>query len=941
MIRRTWSALLRRAIVPIALVALYSAPTAEAQSTATGTLSGRVTAADQRPLAGAAVSIAGRQTGTIANERGEFLLVNVPVGRHTVNVSLIGYRPRSFAVEVLAGATARQHVVLEERAVELEGISVSATLEGQARALNQQRMADNIVSVVSADGIGRFPDLNVADALNRLSGISLVRFRGEGVNVNIRGAPPEFSNVAINGVVMPTGEDGREANLNVMSTDVVGSLEVTKAVTPNMDASSIGGQVNIVTRGALDAGRTRIQTTPAFGRSQLGEVDNFNGSFSIGHVMGANRNVGVLVAGSRSRIGRQLDNVENAFTFDAANDRYMPSMTLTKAYDIVRTRETLSGRLDFAPTDRTSVFATGAHAYLHNAEERHSVRFQLGDGRGGYRAGSTPLQGVAEEITARWNYHDRLTVTTNRSFTVGGRHDLGRAQLDFTGAHATALSEIPPGRMYVEYRTPNARRMTLRYDYANPDFPTFQRLVPRTDQLFNGDGSMVQNPADFGFYEYNTRLNRTHDRQTTGAANLLVPMRLGGLPSTLQLGFKADLRDKDRDYDFFRTRSEPSPPSLSELLGSRINDNFRRYNFGTRFDGSMVQATEPRFQNLAMLAADSHASDYIVGEDVLAGYAMQTVDIGALRLIGGARVEQTRWSGSGWVTRNAWRDVEQVTNQRTETHVFPSLHARYNVTPEFILRAAFTTGINRPSFSNLRPSGNFVDDATVPTFQGSNPLIRPTTSRGLDLMAEYYVPLGVISGGVFYKSLRDVVFDVTRDGTADDSFMGQSLAGYRIRRDENSRTGEIYGFEINLDRPLSFLPAPFNSLGMITNYTYTHSAADEPFGGDRVALASQAAHTANVAGYFDRWGLNARLSLNYQSEYLNSLHEDPNLNLMISGREILDFAATYDVRPGVGIFLEATNLTNSLQRRYRGVVSRVDELEQFGRFFTTGLKLSF
>jgi hypothetical protein len=173
------------------VLALAAAPLAA--QTPTGTLTGRVTAADQRPIAGAAVSIAERGVGALTNERGDFVLNNLPAGQHTLSVKL------------QAGQVARQHVVLEESAVELEGLSVSAVREGQARALAQQRMADNIVSVVSADGIGRFPDLNVADALNRVSGISLARFRGEGVNVNIRGAPPEFSNIAINGVVMPTG----------------------------------------------------------------------------------------------------------------------------------------------------------------------------------------------------------------------------------------------------------------------------------------------------------------------------------------------------------------------------------------------------------------------------------------------------------------------------------------------------------------------------------------------------------------------------------------------------------------------------------------------------------------------------------------------------------------------------------------------------------------
>jgi TonB-dependent receptor len=923
-----------------ALLPLLALPgLAEALQAPTGSVTGRVVAPDQRPLTGAAVQLVERNAGAMTGSTGDFAFRGVPAGTYTLRISLIGHTPEEVQVEVAAGQVAHRQVVLRTAAIEIDGVTVSAALQGQGLALLQQRNADNIVSVVSADGIGRFPDLNMADALNRLSGVSLVRFRGEGVAVNIRGAPPEFSGVAINGVTMPTASEGREANLNAFTTDVVGSVEVTKALTPDIDASSIGGRVNIRTKGALTAGERRIQATPAFGYSALGDVGNYNGSISVGEVFGADQNIGLLVSASRSRIGRQLDNVENGWTWNEEANDFRPTTVATKAYDIVRTRAAYSARLDWVPSDRTSFFVNGTHSFLDNAEERHNLSFRMGDARR-LAPGSNSVTGVAEEFTTRWSYHDRLTQTRTQSFSAGGAHQFSFGNLDFTGAFSRGRSEVPPGRIYYEFRTPNANRGSFRYDYSNPDFPVLTPVEAGTGAVLN-NGSLIQDPNRFTFYELNSRENLVRDDRMSLQTNLSIPTTVSGLRTTFRVGAKADLAERDRTYRFYRSRSEPGAPVLSSLLGSRVNNNFGRFNFGTRFENDLVREQAEQAQNMELINASSYPSDWILSEDVYAVYGMQTTDIGRVRLVGGLRVEHTRVAGEGFVTRDNWNTFEEATTGRNYTNFFPSLHANFRPNPDLVVRAAVTTGIIRPRLSNMRPSGSINEEATVPTFSGSNPEILPTRSLGFDLMTEYYVPLGVFSAGVFYKQLRDVVFSVTRDGTAEDFFLDRSLEGYRISRAENSDRGEIYGFEVNLDRPLDFLPGVFGNLGVITNYTYTQSGARNPVGGEWVTLASQATHSANMAGYFDRGPMNLRLSFNYQSDYLNSLNADERLHLYISGRGVLDFAANYDLPRGVGLFVEATNLTDSLQRRYRGVVSRVDELEQFGRALTAGFRLTF
>lgn len=916
---------------------------AHAQSKPNGSISGRVVGADQAPLTNAVVTVTDLAVSTRTSASGNYALRDLPAGPHTLRVAMLGHAPREFAVRVTAGENLIQSVVLERSALELEGVKVSAILEGQGRALLDQKQSDNIKTVLSADGIGRFPDLILSDALSRVSGVSLVRFRGEGTGIQIRGAPPEFSAVAINGLTLPTATDARETNLNAFRPDIVSSVEVIKALTPDMDASSIGGRVNIKTRGGLTAGKRVIQATPALGYAELGEErKNYDGAVSYSDVFGAKRNVGVLLSYGRSRIARVLDNLENTWTFSPAVNDFRPSTASTKAYNIDRTRESYSARFDFGQTERANFFVSGTQQSLDNKEERHNTIFNFADALR-FSAGSNATSGIADQFTVRSNYHDRRNLTTTRQLSAGGTYQFGLGTLDVTGAVSRADASIPPGRMYAEFRTPatTANRVSMAYDYSKPDFPVLGRVTPVTLAPISG-GSLTVNPSQYAYYEFNSREDTFRDEQKTLAMNFNMPTSVLSYPTTFKVGAKMDLASRDRTYRLYRSRSETSAPTYQSLLGERVNNNFGLYDYGLRYDNAKVRAAEANIKNRVLVNASSYPLEYVVSENIYGAYAMQTTDIGRLRLVGGLRTEMSQASGDGYITRDNWVTFKNGSTSRNNLHLFPSLHANFRATPDFVLRAAFTTGIIRPSMSNMRPSGGINEAASTPTFSGSNPSIRPATSRGFDLMAEYYVPLGVISGGAFYKRLKDVAYTVGRQGTAADSIGDISLRGFNISRPENSDKGQLYGFEVNLDRPLTFLPGPLSSLGLLTNYTYTKSKATVPFSTVEVPLANQAAHSANVSGYFDRWGLNMRLSYNYQSTYLQELNStDQRLNIYFGGRGILDYSSTFDVRPNVALYVQATNLTNSVARRYRGEVTRVEELEQFGRQVLGGLRLTF
>lgn len=286
-----------------------------ASAQATGTVTGRIADSTGAALPGAQVSIRSLNIRTATNAQGEFTLQAVPVGTHDLEVEYLGFRTMSQPVTVSATQRASVTMTLVPSISIEEKVTASATpiRDGQARALNQQRTADNIGNVVSADAIGRFPDPNIAEALQRTPGIAIMRDQGEGRYINVRGGPAEFSQVAINGVSLPAPDPTTRAmDLDTIPSDIVNQIEVSKSLRPNMDADSISGAVNIVTSSPFDFSGLRINASGGGSYNDFGGNDS-RGSLMVSNLFGRERQFGALVSLSYSKTRRQVDNAESVW----------------------------------------------------------------------------------------------------------------------------------------------------------------------------------------------------------------------------------------------------------------------------------------------------------------------------------------------------------------------------------------------------------------------------------------------------------------------------------------------------------------------------------------------------------------------------------------------------------------------------------------------------
>jgi TonB-dependent receptor len=801
----------------------------------------------------------------------------------------------------------------------IEEIVVRGIRDAQTRALNQQRQSDNIITVVSSDSIGRFPDGNIAEALSRVPGLAVARDQGEGRYVSVRGTPTEFNAVAVDGVVLPAPDSStRAVDLDTIPTDVVSMLEVTKALTPDMDADSIGGHINIVTRTALDTGEPIVRMSTGWGENRLGGGRTQRHALTLGQAYDDQR-IGVLVSGSYSDTKRETDNFENDYAL--VDGVPFPILTEFKDYELQRTRWALNGRLDFRPSDRTSLYVSGLHSVFTDDEYRHAMLLEYDD----YAPGSTPVLGTAETDVTKELRH-RKVENTITSLVFGGEHQFDRAIVDFSVAYTEAKQEYP-WRHYFTYELDDA--VDIAYDFNSPNSPDWTAPgLPENRLNFA--------PEDYEFSLYQVRAKDSKDRDIAMQTNLVVPYDAFGANGSLRFGVKARLKQKENDEDRAETENNVAGVSLADATRDEISNNFD-IELGNRFRKDIISTFGPQFEadpDFVSIARRNFTADYEAEQDIYAGYGMTTLDWGRTRIVGGLRVEYTDISADAFRFDRQTDLAVPTSDSQSYSNWFPSLHLRHEARDNLILRAAYSTALNRPDLVDVVPAIEERDRGPGRReVTKGNPDLDPTYSHNLDLMADYYLqPFGVVSAGVFYKRLSDVIFSVTGLG----QFEGEE---WEITQPDNGDSGYVWGVELNWQQGLYFLPGALQNLGVFANFTWAESEADLPGGFGKVRLPGQSDTTVNAGIYYEDDRFTARLAYNERSKFVDSVSlTGREFDIYWDDRAQLDLTAGFRFNDNLEIYGEASNLTDSRQNRFSGSSDRVYEREGFGRVFLLGVR---
>jgi len=930
------------------LVACAVLPPLHAQASR-GTIFGRVTSPDRSPIEGAVVHVAGTNRSAHTAEDGVFRLGDVSPGTDTIVVQRLGFAPDSFVVHLEPGATVQQDALLQPIPTLLSSIVVSAERMGetQSAALERQRSADNLVNVLPGDEIRALPNFNAAEAAGRIPGVAIERDEGEGKFVQIRGTEPRLSNVTVDGTHLPGTEEGdRIPKLDDVPAEVLSAIEVSKTLTADMDADAIGGSVNLVTK--MPEGLPRGYVSGQYGATTLQSKDAYQGGFTYGGRYGNDR-LGFLLGVTGDKNNRAIDDVEPAWSVDGSGRSY-PVEWSQRDYNYYRERYGVAGDLDYRFNERSSFHIKGLWSLFRNWGTRYVT--DISSGGDSAAAGAT---GYGTGVDVVRQVEQRRPTEQLWGLNAGGKHDLDGAILDYTVNYGGTRQSV------LDHRTSNfeysgASGLTLRYDASNITTPLYQWAGA-------AQAAAAADPANYALAKYSEGDGLTTGHDLGGGANLLLPYRWGNAPASFKLG----VRYRDEEKAFANRESQFRATGnllLTQVLSSFSDPGFysnvtSQYPMGPVPSDVASKAWEDAnpsaFTNTTDSVGNALAS-YTGAERIYAAYVMNDVDIGQLHLNLGLRVEQTRSSYVGHVAStptdtagNATgpTTVTTVPGSQTYTDLFPSVQLRYAVDDNTNLRFAVTRAIARPNYSDLAPSlsGNlgptFRNDFT--NLSAGNPNLRPQHAWNFDLLFERFLPsVGVVSGGVFYKSITD--FILTREFTYNGPYA--LFDGYKGTQPQNGGDGHLFGVEVDWVQHLTFLPGLLGGLGFDANYTHISSQVVVDTTGRKAPLLRQAPDLANVAVTYDRGPLSARIAWTYNGADITAYGDGTptaNGDNYFYAHSQIDASAIVTLTRNVQVQLQVLNLNNAVFGFFNGTPDQAYNVqrEYYGRTFFVGTKLGF
>ncbi len=940
--------MIRRILFACFVFVVFVSQTSQAQGTA---IRGRVVdATTNGPLVGASIAIMGGVGGTSTDDNGAFSLRTTQRGPQVVVVSFMGFGSKRMDVNIGDTEVDLGTIEMGGDTEDIEAVEVRASLEGQQRALNQQRMADNIKNIISADLMGRFPDLNVAEAMQRVPGVNIQRDKGEGSTVSIRGTPQHFTTIQINGEQMPSVQQSGSRNeaLDLIPADQLESMEITKAPTPDMDGDAIGGVINLKTPVArrLTLG---VRAEGAMGYNDISGAANGIGKLRLDKRFFAdpsntNGRLGVILSGSYYSTNNSEDRIDGAWQgIPRPIQQTGESATVMANYqyrNTVNIRERLgaTATVDYRFNDNHELVFN----YMFNRREdndmRNRFRFDLDRSGSVYQTLDSITDGRIRRDINIWD-----EIKTNQSFNLQGEHTLDTWRIEWGGYYT--LSD----RVF----------SSDRGDFAH-DGVTIVADNPggiRADVPHFRSASHEQDIYDPFFYRDFRRYEEDHE--TTDATNMVgrvdvtkyidiadqypAYIKFGGkvrsqtnskFRNNQVLGFNDPNNLINTNEAFLRVISRTEPTRFLEsdyrfgpLIGK---DPFRNYIA----DNRLLLTTSDDAWDAERLSLNDTYDAY---EDIYAGYVMGRAQVDKLMVLAGLRYEYNDVRYDAYEVFRVGTDVQgtPIAGGNSYGFLMPHIHLKYSFDPYTALRFSALKNYARPNFVDIVPFVNY--DADAITLRLGNPDLKPARAWNFDLMFErYFANVGILSVGTFYKDIDQFQFSRLDPALASDFPGYPGTMGFRFQQEQNGERAQVMGVEVNAVRSLDFLPGFFRHLNVDLNYTFAHSDA---FTQDRqgISLPGQAPHTFNASLAMDYKGFSARIMGNYNGTFVNSLASHADSDIYQEYRFHVDANASYAINPRWRVFGEWVNITNAPNVRYQGQREHISRIAYFGWWSRIGV----
>ncbi len=847
----------------------------------------------REPLTGATIVLSGTNHYAIAGLDGSFSINNLPMARYKVEISYISYEPieKNLNLE----SSKQLDIAMKPAAIGLETVVVAASRIGhtEASARASERNAPNVMNVISQRAIEISPDITVANVAQRVSGVALERSAtGDGQHVIMRGMEKRYNYTLVNGIKIPSPDNNnRYVPLDIFPAELLDRLEVTKSLTPDMEADAIGGVVDMKLKDAPWEPIFSVNVASGFNTLYLNKdfstFDRSNVQMNSPHMSN----------------GDNYQSSVDDFPLESVNHQLMDNMPLNQIYGLTAGQR-------FGKRNQFGVLAAVSHQNTVRGSESDFFHFST------HRETNLPVldNSVTADRSTRqirtgahvktdYRFSENHTLSFYSSYMRLAEHET-RVMVDT----ALQLARSGPGTGRIEKWNRTRQRISNIYannlqgvhklndqlsidwsavysmaTYDDPDMAEFMTISERRredDGSFRQTDWVYDNTNHRGFFR---RWMGNSDRDIAGYLNVFYEPELFGQKFLLQAGGMH--RNKERENYFDRYRLGTSP--AYQIYEGDVTDN----SFAVAINGS-----------------PNNALNYELTEDVTAAYAMTRFRLfNNLQILTGLRMEMTRMS---WISK-APSNVEGAIGSIDYTEVLPHLHLKYELNQTNNLRASYYESMSRQGYFEVIPYNFYEEDQFR---QAGNPNLKHAYARNLDMRYEFFPnPQDQFMFAVFWKSIENPIETAV--------VRREDLANRLFLTPQNFGTANNMGIEVDFIKY-------FNLLGVRGNYTYTHSEITS----DKIVqyrdesgslssriepqtrpLQGQSAHLGNLSLLFknQRWGTDAQLSMVYTGRriaYISAFKDNDQWQRAITQ---LDFSLDQRIAPGLIAYAKVSNLLNS------------------------------
>jgi len=867
----------------------------------------------------------------------------------------------SLAATAQAQESATQEVEGEE-ATELDRITVTGIRAGIENAIDVKQSSTSIVEAISAEDIGKLPDLSIADSLARLPGLTAQRDRGRPQEINIRGLSGDFATTTLNGREQVSLGNNRGVEFDQYPSELINQVLVYKTPDAALVNQGLSGTIDLQTVRPLAFGERVIAANVRGDMNRLGSDREYGNRYSLSYIdQFSDNRIGLALGYAR------LNNPGQANEFESwGYDNGALGGGKLYRFENDNTRDGFMGVLEFAPNDRFTSVLDVYYSRFDKAETKRGAEFGLAFGGATLVNRSDSPNGTA--LSMDWENPSPVVLrndfngSDDRLSSIGWRNEL-RLTDRWT--------------MHVDLSSSRARRdeRILETYGGIPGASDFWRVNFNPDGYFDFDvGLDYADPSivrlgDAGGWGQDGYLKDFQVRDSIDAIRLDFERQIDNGPlSGLRFGANYANRAKSRgSNENFLCLVACNDGAQVEVPADLLTGSDFGFAGISGFLGWDALTLLDRVYNLrGNENPDIANKNWEVRESVTTGYVQLDIDadLGRVPVRGnvGVQVVDVDQRSDGFATYAGNPVGDFIEGGASYRDYLPSLNLSFQLPAENFIRFGAARQVARPRMDEMRANAGYGVDRSRPggpiwSGGGGNPELEPWRANAYDLAWEkYFGGRGYFSVAYFYKDLRNYIFqqiepfDFSGLAIPEDVLPGDIPASPigEFSRPANGQGGVLKGWEFAVSVPFDLLWEPLEGFGLQASYTDSTTSIEPDGPGTATPLPGFSKYTSNVTLYYERFGFSTRVSRRSRSEFLGEVQGfgGDRERIFFSGEAVVDLQVGYQLQSGplegLTFLAQVNNLTDEpFRSNFDGLDDRPRQFFEYGRNYLFGVNYRF